>query len=126
MDSYTVRAPIFYFRCFDAIYAHLLQFTHFFCGARNVAIYAFWEPKKTESCAVSQKNRISSPAPNIRCFVAKTHLLRFTRFFQTTNVRFLPVAQSGHFMLFLPFSYMMASPSSIPKMIWEIYIKFWD
>ena len=47
MDSYTVRAPIFfYFHCFDAIYAHLLQFTYFFHGARNVAIYAFWEPKK--------------------------------------------------------------------------------
>ena len=62
MDSYTIRAPIsFNFHCFDAIYAHLLQFTHFFRGARNVAIYAFWEPKKTESWVASQKNRISSP-----------------------------------------------------------------
>jgi len=56
---YTLKEPIlngflyrkgsyfFYFRCFDAIYAHLFAFhALFFCGARNVAIYAFWEPKK--------------------------------------------------------------------------------
>ena len=31
MDSYTVKAPFFFLlRCFDPIYAHLLQFTHFF------------------------------------------------------------------------------------------------
>ena len=28
---------------------------------------------------------------NIRCFVAKTHLSQFTRFYQITNVPFLPV-----------------------------------
>ena len=55
--------------CF--IFAASMQFMHiccnshtFFRGARNVAIYASWEPKKTESWAASQKNRISSPGDN--------------------------------------------------------------
>ena len=77
MDSHTVRAPIFSnFHCFDAIYAHLLQFTHFFCGARNVEIYAFWEPKNLETWVASQKNIISSSVRTGGCsltFVANLH-----------------------------------------------------
>ena len=46
MDSYTVGDPIFLIFAASMQFMHIcLQFTHFFCGARNVAIYAFWEPK---------------------------------------------------------------------------------
>ena len=47
MDSYTVGDPIFLIFAASMQFMHIcLQFTHFFCGARNVAIYAFCEPKK--------------------------------------------------------------------------------
>ena len=61
--------------------------------------------------------------PNIRCFVAKTHLSRFTRFIQTTNVRFLPVQGGGSpkagIVCFLPFFLYDGFPYII---LWQLLL----
>ena len=73
------------------------------------------------------KDLNDSQDPKYTLFCRENAFVAIYALFQTTNVRFLPIAQSGHCVLFFySFSYMMASPSSIPKMIWEIYIKCWD
>ena len=52
--------------------------------------------------------------PNIRCFVAKTHLSQFTRFFRQQMSPFYPfrggVAKRGQFHLFLPFFLLRGFP----------------
>ena len=54
----------------------------------------FWDWRSTRAKDLKLRFSTIAKTPNIRCFVAKSHLSRFACFFQTTNVCFL-LCQGG-------------------------------